>query len=198
MITVALNGTPRSGKGKKATKADRTSGNIPCVVYGGKEAIHFTTTHNDVKTLIYTADFKVAELNIGGASHKAIVKAVQFHPVSEEIQHIDFLELVPNQAVKLEVPVNFVGSSPGVKLGGKLLQNLRRIKIKTTPENMVSTLELDISELELGQAIRVRDIKPVDGVEVMVTGATPVAVVEIPRALRSAATAAAGEEAEEA
>jgi len=152
-----------------------------------------------VKKLIYTADFKVAELNIGGASHRAIVKAVQFHPVSEEIMHIDFLELVAGQSVRLEVPVHFVGSSPGVKTGGKLLQNLRRIKIKTTPENMVSSLELDISELELGHAIRVRDIKPVDGVEIMVTGATPVAVVEVPRALRSAATAAEGEEgAEEA
>jgi len=193
MITVAVNGTPRTGTGKKATKADRNSGVVPCVIYGGNEAKHFTTGVKAVRGLIYTADFKVAELNIDGSTHRAIVKNVQFHPVTEAIQHIDFLELVEGKPVKVELPVEFIGTSPGVKSGGKLLQNMRRVKVKALPEKLVDVLTLDISEMELGQSIRVRDIKPVEGIEVMVTGATPVAIVEIPRALRSATTAAEGE-----
>ncbi len=190
MQVVAVNGAPRENLGKKWAKTARKEGTIPCVLYGGKEVKHFTTTHNNVKSLIYTADFKLAELTIDGATSKCIVKDVQFHPVKDNIIHIDFLELVPEQVVKVEVPVRFEGSSPGVKVGGKLIQSLRRVKIKTTPENMVDELKLDISELELGSAIRVRDIQAVDGVEIMNSPGIPVASVEIPRALRSAAAAA--------
>jgi len=194
MVTVAFNADARTDTGKKATKAVRNNGNIPCVMYGGDNAVHFTTHHNDVKKLIYTPDFKIAEVSLNGNTHRAIVKSVQFHPVRESIQHIDFLELIDGKSVNLELPVKFEGSSPGVKLGGKLQQSLRRIKVKTTPENMVDVLVLDVSELELGDAIRVRDLQVPEGIQVMVEPATPVAAVEIPRALRSAGAQAEGEE----
>ena len=193
MVTVAVNGTTRTDTGKKSTKAVRNQGGIPCVIYGGDDVVHFSTVHNDVKPLIYTPDFKVAQVSVDGKEYRCIVKDVQFHPVKENILHIDFLQLIDGQSVKLELPVKFEGTSPGVKLGGKLQQTLRRIKVKTTPEKMVDVLSLDISELELGQSIRIRDIKEVEGIEVMVDPATPVAMVEVPRALRSAAAAAAKE-----
>ena len=191
MKTVTVNGTKRDATGKKASKLERREGQIPCVLYGGEDVVHFSTTFNDVKPLIYTPEFKVAEVSVNGATHRAILKDVQFHPVKESVVHIDFLRLVEGTVVKLELPVKFTGTSPGVKLGGKLQQSMRRVKVKTTPEKMVDSLSLDISSLELGQAIRVRDIEVPEGIELMNPPGTPVATVEIPRALRSAAAEAA-------
>lgn len=190
MNTVSINVTPRTELGKKATKAVRREGRIPCVMYGGSDPVHFTTVHNDVKSLVYTPDFKVAEITVDGTTHKCIIKDITFHPVTEIIEHIDFLRLIDGTPVKIELPVRFRGSSPGVRVGGKLIQSMRRIKVKALPENLVDELVLDISNLELGHAIRVRDIDVVEGIEVMSPGPTPVASVEVPRALRSATAAA--------
>ncbi|MEM6697760.1 MAG: 50S ribosomal protein L25, partial [Bacteroidota bacterium] len=132
------------------------------------------------------------------STYTCIVKEVQYHPLTDEILHIDFLQLVEGTAVKVELPITFYGDSPGLKVGGKLLQNLRRLKVKTTPEHLVDELKVDISSLELGQAVRVKDVDVTDEMEVMVSPATPVAVVEVPRALKSAAAAAAKEEGAEA
>ncbi|MEM6321589.1 MAG: 50S ribosomal protein L25 [Bacteroidota bacterium] len=195
MQTVKVAGNARPAVGKKATKAVRNEGKIPCVIYGGDENIHFSTTHNAVKNLIYTPDFKVAEIEVDGASHKCILKDAQFHPVKETVLHIDFLKLEEGKSVLLEVPVRFRGTSPGVKLGGSLQQSLRRVKIRTTPENMVDELYGDISSLKLGDAIRVRDLELPEGVEITNAPAIPVAIVEIPRALRG--KNAPGEEGEE-
>ena len=190
MEIVSVKCEKREQLGSKFAKSTRREGKIPCVLYGGKEEIHFTTTINEVKTLIYTPDFKLANVEIDGATHKCIIKDVQFHPITDDIDHIDFLRVIDGVPIKVEVPVRFIGSSPGVKLGGKLQQSIRKIKVKTLPENMVDHLVLDVSELDLGQSIRVRDIQPVEGIEIMNAPAIPVAIVEIPRALRSAASAA--------
>ena len=187
MQIFTLAGKPKTDSGKKAGKSARYADEIPAVLYGAGENYMFTTNWADVRHLIYTPEFKLAEITLHGKAHRAIVKDVQFHPVSEKIMHIDFQELVPGRKTIVEVPVKFTGVSPGVKAGGKLVQSLRRVKVKTTPENMVDHLTLDISGLELGQAIRVRDLDIAQDVEVMLNPATPVAVIEIPRALRSAA-----------
>ena len=120
------------------------------------------------------------------------------HPVTDSLTHIDFIELVDGTPVKVDIPIRFKGDSPGVKLGGKLLQSIRRVTVKTLPENLVDELFVDISELELGFAVRVRDIEAPDSVQIMNTGATPVAIVEVPRALRSATAAADKDEEVEA
>ncbi len=190
MQAISINGQVRDGLGKKTSKAARQEGQIPAVIYGGQEPIHFTTTLNDVRNIIYSGDFKVAEVAVNGDVYRCILKDVQFHPINDSVMHIDFLRLVEGQPVKVDVPLRFTGNSPGVRAGGKLLQNVRRIKIKTTPEHLVDELTLDISELELGQSIRVRNIVPPDGVEIMVSPGVPVATIEIPRALRSATAAA--------
>lgn len=197
MEAVVVAAEKRTDLGKKATKQVRTEGRIPGVLYSKDGVTHFSTIHKEVKPLIYTPDFRVAELEIDGQKSRCIVKDVQFHPVTDEIVHLDLLQLIDGHPVKLEVPVSFRGNAPGVRVGGKLQQNLRRIKIKTIPENMVDKLTLDVSNLELGQSIRVRDIDAIEGVEIMAPGGTPVATIEIPRALRSAASAEKKEAAEE-
>lgn len=197
MQTVQFTGTARAAVGKKATKAIRNEGGIPCVIYGGADNVHFSTIHKDVKAMIYTPEFKVAEITVDGSTHRCILKEVQFHPVTEVIRHIDFLKLDEGKPVILEVPVRFKGSSPGVKLGGSLQQSLRRVKIKTTPENMVDEVYGDISTLELGHAIRVRDLDLPEGIQLMNAPAIPVASVIVPRALRGKDADEVGGEEEE-
>ena len=189
MQSVQVSGELRENLGKKSSKATRREGLVPAVLYGAGDPVHFTIKALDVRSLVYTPEFKLAELTVGGKTFRAIVKDYQFHPVTDALRHIDFLALQDGHPVKVQVPVIFEGVSPGVLGGGKLQISVRRIKIKTTPENLVDKLVLDISELELGSAIRVRDIKANEGVEVMNPGGQPVASVEVPRALRSAATA---------
>ncbi len=186
MQAVAFKGEIRTLGKKKAANALRKEGRIPAVLYGGKDQIHFSTTHNAVKALIFTPEFKIADLNLDGQSYRCIVKDIQWHPVTDEILHIDFLTLVDGHPVKVELPVRFIGDSPGIRGGGKLQQAVRRIKVKANPENLVDELVLDITGLALGQSIRVRDIDAIDGIEVLNPPGTPVATVEVPRALRSA------------
>ena len=189
MQTVKVSGDIRENLGKKSSKATRREGLVPAVLYGAGDPVHFNIKALDVRSLIYTPDFKLAELSVGGKDYRAIVKDYQFHPVTDQLRHVDFLALQDGHPIKVQVPVVFEGTSPGVRGGGKLQVNVRRVKIKTTPENLVDRLVLDISSLELGQAIRVRDIQAIEGVEIMNPGGQPVATVEVPRALRSAATA---------
>lgn len=200
MEVIAISGQLRTDLGKTATKAVRNGGKIPCVLYGGDEVIHFSTTLKDIRDLIYTPDFKVAELSIDGQTYKCFVKDIQWHPVTDAIVHIDFLRLIEGVPVKVEVPLRFTGVSPGVKNGGKLIQKLRRVKIKTTPEHLIGEIQVDISKLLLNQSIRVRDIDRVrENIDVLNSPGVPVASVEVPRVLRSATAAAekAGEVGEE-
>ena len=191
MQSVQVSGEVRENLGKKSSKATRREGLVPAVLYGAGDPVHFTIKALDVRSLVYTPEFKLAELAVGGKTFKAIVKDYQFHPVTDELRHIDFLALQDGHPIKVQVPVVFEGTSPGVRSGGKLQVAVRRVKIKTTPENLVDKLVLDISNLELGAAIRVRDIKEIEGVEIMNPAGQPIASVEVPRALRSAATAEA-------
>lgn len=188
----------REGTGKKAMKALRQEGSIPAVLYGSGTNTNLSVKPMAVRDLIYTPDFKLAELDIDGSKHKCFVKDIQFDPITDQIRHIDFLELIKGQPVKVKVPVKYVGASPGVKVGGTLMTQMRSIKIKCTPENIVDHLDLDISGLELGSAIRVRDLNVPENIEVLSVAAAPVANVEVPRALKSAATAEEKEDGGEA
>ena len=192
MNTFHLAGQPRPDTGKKATKADRAAGRIPCVVYGRDGVEHFTTTHADVRKLVFSPAFQLVELE-GAGGAKAILKDVQYHPTTEAIEHIDFLKIEEGHPVKASIPLRTKGASVGVKGGGRLVQTVRLIKVKTTPDKLVDELFVDISALELGDAVRVRDIEVPDGIQIVTNPAVPVALVEIPRALRSANTAAAKE-----
>jgi len=196
MQTVAIEGTLRSEFTKSSTKAIRKESGVPCVIYGGEQVVHFHAHENKFSKLVYTPDFKLAEVTIDGTTRRAVMKDIQFHPVTDKIMHIDFVELVAGKAIKTQLPIRVVGAAPGVKTGGKLLQNMRRANVLTTPEGLVDSLTVDVSSLELGKSVRIRDIQDVDGITVTTDPATPVASVEIPRALRSAMDGEEGEAAE--
>lgn len=188
METVSFQGIKRDLNQKASTI--RKAGRIPAVIYGGDTLEHFTTTLNDIKSLVYTPDFKLGEVDIDGAKHKCIVKSIQYHPVKDTIEHMDFLAIEAGRKVKVDIPVRFKGESPGVKTGGKLMQSLRRVTVKLDPEHLVDELFIDISDLELGDAVKVKDIEANDNLEFMVNVNIPVASVEVPRALKSAEAAA--------
>jgi large subunit ribosomal protein L25 len=185
MKTIALTGTSRTDLGKKSTKALRNAGLIPCVLYGGEKNHHFSLTKKALRDLIYTDEFRTAEVEVDGTKYSAIIKTVQFHPVTDAIQHIDLLELVEGQSVIAEIPIKLVGAATGVKVGGVLMQKIRKLKIKTTPDKLSSSIEVDVEHLMLGKSIRIREIKVAEGMEIMNSGGIPLASVEIPRALRS-------------
>ena len=197
MEIVKVEAQARESFGKKHTKKVRKEGLVPAIIYGGNNNTAISVTPKSVKSLVYTPDFKLAEISVNGETEKCILKDITFHPLSDEIVHIDFLRVIPGTSIKVEIPVDFKGKSPGVKEGGKLIPQMRKVKVKTTPEHLVDKLYVDISELELGNSVRVRDLDLPEGIEVMTTTATPVAIVEVPRALKSAEAALEGEEAVE-
>ena len=184
MNVVSLSGENRTEFGKKANKALRKKGLVPCVIYGGEKNIHFYAKEITFKPLVYTHEFQLAEITVDGNTYKCFLKEKQFHPVTDKLVHLDFIELVPKKEIRVDLPVVFRGFSPGVKDGGKLIQSLRRVKVRTTPENLVDTVVIDISELQLGHAIRVRDIDVQKGIEIINSPSIPVAAVEVPRALK--------------
>ncbi len=185
MEVVVINGKKRDGVGKKATNAIRNAGEVPCVLYGADGVVHFSALASEFRSLIYSPDFKLVDVVIDGKKTRCILKDKQFHPVTENILHLDFLSLHPNKTVKVVIPVRFTGNAIGVKAGGKLIQSVRKLTVKTVPEKIVSELTVDVSNLNLGQVVRVREIIVPEGLEIMNAGAIPLGIIEIPRALRS-------------
>jgi large subunit ribosomal protein L25 len=156
---------------------------VPCVLYGGKEQVHFYSPMILFKQLLYSPNVFQVDLNIEGAQYKAVLQDSQFHSVNETILHVDFLELDENKPVKMEVPVRFTGVAPGVQKGGKLISKLRKIQIKSLPANIPDYIDVDISNLELGKSIKVGDLKA-ENYALLNNLSTPIATVEVPRALR--------------
>ena len=184
MEIVSFEAEIRERNKKKGAKAVRNAGLIPAVLYGGMDPLHFSVNVKDVKSLIYTGNFKLAKITVDGKECDCIVKTVQFHPVTDQVMHIDFLRLIEGTPLKVEIPVRFHGVSPGVKEGGQLMQSLRRIKVKTTPENLVDEVLVDISGIELGQSFRIRDLEVGEELTILNPPGTPIASVKIPRVLK--------------
>jgi large subunit ribosomal protein L25 len=193
MKTIEVKAQNRTGLGKSQTKNIRKGGLVPCVVYGNGETLHFSTEPLEVRDLIYTNEFRKASINLDGKTIECIVKDVQYHPVSDAILHIDFQTLIPGKLVKVNLPLKLVGTSEGQKVGGILVQKMRKLQVFAKPESLSETINVDITTLELGKSLRVRDIKLSEGVEAITNGSIPVASIDIPRALRSAQTKAANE-----
>ena len=198
METVTIEAKLRENLGKNASKQVRREKSVPCIIYGGEENIPVVCEAKSFKTLVYTPEFRLAEVSVNGTTHKCILKDIQFHPVTEEIVHADFLKLADGVTIKVEIPLRIKGTSPGVKAGGKLMQLMRKIKIKTTPEHLIDKLHIDISTLNLGAAMRVKDIQVPEGIQIMNAPGIPVVAVEVPRALKSAAAKEAKETATKA
>lgn len=199
MKTIEIIGFKRANLGKKEAKRLRNEGNVPCVVYGGKEQVHFYAPMILFKDLVYTPDVHMVEVNIEGDIYKCILQDIQFHPVNEIILHADFLELREGKEIKMNIPVRLQGTAPGVIKGGKLYIKHRTLPIKALPDNLPQYIDVDISKLQLGKAAKVADLKP-ENYEILLDGIKSIVSVEVPRALRGKAgeteeEAAEGEEA---
>ena len=159
MKSFDLKGTLRKELGKKATKQVRANGNIPCILYGnGKVTATFEVAANDVRKLIYTPEIFVVNINIEGTVYNAIIQELQFHPVNDSILHIDFLQIDESKPVVIKVPVETEGHAEGVKAGGKLLQNMRRLKVKAIYTDIPEKLTINVEKLELNKTIQVKDL----------------------------------------
>ncbi len=195
METVAIKADIREQARSKGANVTRAEGKIPCVVYGGDDVKAVAIEFNDVRHAIYTSEFKICELDIDGKKENCIVKDIQFHPVTEEIVHIDFLRLIPGHEVKVEVPIHFEGQAAGIRQGGNLVKKLRRVQIKAVPENLVDHIILDLTTLKLGDSMNVGDLEVDESIQILTPLSTPVASVVVPRALLT--VTAAGDEEEE-
>ncbi|PRY13195.1 LSU ribosomal protein L25P [Pontibacter ummariensis] len=185
MKTLEIIGFKRANLGKQQAKDLRNESYVPGVLYGGGDQVHFYAPAILFRDLIYSPEVYEVDLNIEGTHYRAILQDAQFHPVNDMLLHVDFLELQEGKPVKMDIPVKFVGTSPGVILGGKLAVKLRSLKVKALPANLPDYVEVDISDLELGKSIKVSKVQT-QNYEVLTNPNSPIATVTIPRALKSA------------
>ncbi len=189
MKAIQISAVARAEYGKKATKAVRREGLVPCVVYGGGDVVSFSVEAKDLKQLIYTPNSYIVELNIDGKIEKAVLRDVQFHPVREQILHIDFFRVIENKPVSIAIPVRLEGTAAGVKVGGKLALSARKLIVSAMEANLPDEIVVDVTALELGKTIFVGDLS-VENVKFVTPATTAVCAVRVTRATRSAQTAA--------
>ena len=180
METIEIIGYKRANLGKKDSKKLREDGNVPCVIYGGDEQIHFHAPMILFRDLVYTPGANFVKLNIEGLEIDAILQDIQFHPVSEIILHADFLQLKDEKKIKMEIPVKIIGDSPGVQQGGKILMRIRKLSLMAYPKNMPQFVEVDISSLELGKSIKVEELLT-EEYDILNSPVVSVVSVNIPR-----------------
>lgn len=185
-----LAGSVRTDLGKKANKALRANGEVPCVIYGAGENVNFYVTEKDLMKLLYTPKVYLVNITIDGKSYKTAMREIQFHPVSDKVLHIDFYQVSEEKPVVMEVPVKLVGFAAGVKLGGKLIQVMRKLKVRAIPANLPDELVVDVTPLELGKSMKVKELG-FEGFEIVNSPEVVVANVKITRDARAAAAAAA-------
>jgi large subunit ribosomal protein L25 len=190
MKSISIKGSERESVGKKATKAVRDAGMVPCVIYGGSQPVHFTAESKAFKSLVYTPNAHTVAIDLNGKSFNAILQDIQFHPVSDAILHIDFFQLSDDKEIVMEVPVKIKGTSPGVLLGGVLNLNQRRLKVKALPKDLPDFIEVDISALQMGNKLYVTKIVQ-ENYKLMHPDNTVVAQVKVSRAALKAAQEAA-------
>ncbi|MDB5127554.1 50S ribosomal protein L25/general stress protein Ctc [Mucilaginibacter sp.] len=159
MKSIAISGSPRENVGKRDAKELRYQGLVPAVLYGGATQTHFAVSAADLRAVVYTPVVHFIEIEVAGVKSKAIIKDMQFHPLTEQLIHIDFLLLDEKKPVTIEIPVKLTGTSPGVKVGGKLVQKLRKLRVKALPKDHLDNIEVSIEALEVGKSVKVNEIK---------------------------------------
>ena len=158
MKSIAISGSLRENVGKRDAKELRYQGLVPAVLYGGPTQTHFAVSAADLKAVVYTPVVHFIDLQIAGVTSQAIIKDLQFHPLTEQIIHVDFLLLDEKKPVTIEIPIKLTGSSSGVKAGGKLVQKLRKLRIKALPKDHLDAIEVSIEGLEVGKSVKVSEI----------------------------------------
>ncbi len=197
MKSFAIKGAAREAVGKKDAKKLRSESKVPCVLYGGEEPIHFCAEEGAFRKVVYTPNVYLIDLDVDGTIYKAIIQDIQFHPVKEQILHIDFLKIEEDKPVKIEVPIKVSGYAIGMRSGGKLKVNLRRLKVKALAKDLPDNIEIKIDDLELGQSFKVGELES-DKLEFLNSKSVPVVSIVITRAAKAAAGDEIAEEGTEA
>jgi len=160
MKSLTINGSKRESVGKKATKAVRNAGKVPCVLYGGGKPMHFVAEEAAFKTLVYTADVHTVVLELeGGDKFDAVLQDIQFHPVSDKILHVDFYQIFGDKEITMQIPIHTKGVARGVKNGGVLRYNLRRLRVKGLPANLPEFIIADVTNLKIGNKLYVTAVE---------------------------------------
>jgi large subunit ribosomal protein L25 len=183
MKTITIDGQLRTETGKKNTRALRSQGLVPGVIYGGSQEVNFAAPVLSFKNLVYTAEFQLAQINVDGKSYRCILKDVQLDKVTDQLAHLDFLELVEDKKVIATIPIHFTGTAAGVKGGGKLVTKMKSLKIKTFPKYLKEYIDVDLTNLELNENIRVEDVKDAN-YEILNSPRIPIASVVMTRQLK--------------
>jgi large subunit ribosomal protein L25 len=158
MKTIEIKGSFRTELGKKSSQQIRKAGNVPCVIYGKENNLHFHAPELSFKNLIFTPEAHLVNLNIDNKQHKAVLKDVQYHPVSDKILHADFMEVFDDKSVVISIPIKVFGDSVGVIAGGKLSIRKRSIKVKGLPNDLPEYLPIDITDLKIHESVKVGDL----------------------------------------
>ena len=197
MLEINLSGKKRTDVGKKASRMMRKEGLVPCNLYGEKrgsnglpEAISFAVPFSELRKAIYTPNIYVINLDIDGEKHIAIIKELQFHPVTDAPLHVDFFEVTPEKPITVGIPVNLVGLAAGVRLGGRMSLSIRQIKVTAPYKQIPEKLDIDVTNLEIGKSIKVGSLK-FEGLELATPAEVIVCSVKMTRAAQAAAAAAA-------
>ncbi|MBR8534808.1 50S ribosomal protein L25/general stress protein Ctc [Carboxylicivirga sediminis] len=190
MQTIEIKGTVRTELGKKSTKALRAEGKVPCVIYGGEQNVHFTAPEAEFRKVIYTPNVYIINVNVDGTVYPTILQDTQFHPVKEQMLHADFLLVKEDKPVVIEIPVKLEGFAEGVKAGGKLQLEKRKLKVKALAKDLPDTLNINIDSLGLGKTMQVGQLN-FDNLELLNAKNAVVVAVRLTRAARAAAQQAA-------
>ena len=158
MKVVKIKGDLRKSIGKKDSNKLRAEEKVPCVMYGSEENIHFSVGEKALKKIVFTPNVYLVDVEIDGKEMQTIVQELQFHPVSDKVIHVDFLQVFKGKPVTVAVPIKIVGSSPGVQAGGNMQATTRKLTIKALPKHLPDTLDIDVSKLELGKSIKVGEL----------------------------------------
>jgi large subunit ribosomal protein L25 len=195
MKTLLVKGEKRKSLGKKEAKLLRSQENVPAVLYGAGEPIHFSVPFSEMRHLIYTPGVFLIDLEIEGTIYQALMQDVQWHAVEEQILHVDFLKIEENKKVKIDIPVKIVGLAKGIKAGGKLKSNLRRLKVKALAKDLPDTIDINVTKLGIGHSIKVADLT-LKNIEFLDKKSNVVVAVTITRAAKGAVGAVVEEEEE--
>jgi large subunit ribosomal protein L25 len=190
MKVTEIVGYKRANLGRQAAQELRAEGMVPGILYGGEEQVSFYAPAYLFRPLIYTAEAYQVKLNIEGVDYMAILQDKQFHPVNDILVHVDLLQITPDKIITTYIPIKLTGTAIGAKQGGKLVQTLRKLRVKGPAKAIPDFVNLDVTDLALGKAIKVSSII-LPGLAILESEANPVASVTIPRALRGTLTAAA-------
>lgn len=196
MKQIAISGTARTDLGKKASREIRRNGSVPCVIYGEKkdangmpEAIHFTVSEKEINKIVYTPHIYLIDINIDGTDHKAVIKEIQFHPVKDNVLHVDFYEVNAEKPIVMAVPIAPKGLAEGVRAGGRLNAMVRKLKVRAPYAAIPEKLEIDVTSLGLGKSIKAGSLH-FEGLELVTPKEVVVLTVKMTRAARGAAAAA--------